>query len=223
MRAAQRQKTITRGPLELVRGARSSERRPPDPPLPRYLNQEELARFRKAVLAEGNARDVALFATMYRLGLRGIEATELLLEDLDLHRGRIRVRRAKHGEAKEYPLAQDLVPILRRYLRKRTERGPFLFTGRESNNQRGLIPLRVRQLFKHYAKAAGLPPRVSSHALRHSIAVHSLEEGFGLEYVADLLGHRSTRSTAIYARITTPAREEMMRRLDKSRFVVSWR
>jgi len=53
-------------------------------------------------------------------------------------------------------------------------------------------------------------------------AVHSLEEGFGLEYVADLLGHASIRSTAIYAKVTTAAREAMMRRLDRSRFVLSW-
>jgi site-specific recombinase XerD len=53
--------------------------------------------------------------------------------------------------------------------------------------------------------------------------VHSLEEGFGLEYVADLLGHTSTRSTAIYARITSTGRDAMMRRLDVSRHIVSWR
>jgi integrase/recombinase XerD len=159
---------------------------------------------------------------MYRYGLRAVETTLLLREDLDLARRRIRIRRAKHGEPKEYPLAADLVPSLKRYLRKRAEQGPFLFTGRESNNQHGLRVLQVQRLFKHYAAAAGLPPTIASHSLRHSIAVHSLEEGFGLEYVADLLGHTSIRSTAIYAQVTTPARDAMMRRLDKSRYVVSW-
>jgi site-specific recombinase XerD len=134
----------------------------------------------------------------------------------------VRIRRAKGGDAKEYPLPRELTPLIRRYLRLRTDRGPFLFTGRQSSNQRGLTVLRVQQLFKAYAETAGLPPSVASHSLRHSIAVHSLEEGFGLEYVADLLGHTSIRSTAIYAKVTTPARDAMMRRLDKSRYVVSW-
>jgi integrase len=159
---------------------------------------------------------------MYRFGLRASEATLLLLEDLDLARGRIRIRRAKGGDAKEYPLPRDLVPALRRYLKKRVDHGPFLFTGRESNNQHGLRVLQVQRLFKRYAGEAGLPPSIASHSLRHSIAVHSLEEGFGLEYVADLLGHTSIRSTAIYAKVTTPARDAMMRRLDRSRYVVSW-
>jgi site-specific recombinase XerD len=159
---------------------------------------------------------------MYRFGLRASETTLLLREDLDLARGRIRIQRAKAGDAKEYPLPRDLVPVLRRYLRKRLDRGPFLFTGRESNNQHGLRVLQVQRLFKRYAAEATLPPTIASHSLRHSIAVHSLEEGFGLEYVADLLGHTSIRSTAIYAKVTTPAREAMMRRLGRSRYVVSW-
>jgi site-specific recombinase XerD len=82
--------------------------------------------------------------------------------------------------------------------------------------------LRVQQLFKDYARASGLPGNVASDSLRHSIAVHSLEEGYGLEFVADLLGHTSIRSTAIYARVSSRGRDEMMRRLDRSRHVVSW-
>ncbi|OFW58227.1 MAG: hypothetical protein A2133_09795 [Actinobacteria bacterium RBG_16_64_13] len=220
------QKAITRATIHPLRAPQAAKRGGPRPPiqgLPRYLTQEELARFRKAIVAAGVPRDVALFGLMYRFGLRAAEVTFLLLEDLELARGRIRIRRAKGGDCEEYPLPRDLVPAMRRYLKRGAERGPFLFNGRQSNNQRGMIPLRVRQLFKHYAKLAGLSPALSSHSLRHSIAVHSLEGGFGLEYVADLLGHTSIRSTAIYVKVTTPAREEMMRRLDRSRHVVSWK
>lgn len=223
-----RQNSIIRLPAGRVRSRQRPDRGGARPPaggkdrLPRYLTQDELGRFRRAVVGGGSARDVALFGLMYRFGLRAVETTLLLVEDLDIGRGRIRIRRAKAGDAKEYPLPRDLVPALRRYLRKREDKGPFLFTGRESNNQHGLRVLQVQRLFKEYAQHAGLPSTVASHSLRHSIAVHSLEEGFGLEYVADLLGHTSIRSTAIYAKVTTPAREEMMRRLDRSRFVVSW-
>ena len=45
---------------------------------------------------------------------------------------------------------------------------------------------------------------------------------FSLEYVADLLGYRSLRSTQVYARITSPAREQMLRQLAQSCFVVRW-
>jgi integrase/recombinase XerD len=159
---------------------------------------------------------------MYRFGLRAVEVTRLLSEDLDLARGRIRIRRAKGADVKEYPLPRDLVQALRRYLRKRTDHGQYLFPGRESNNQRGLTVLRVRQLFKEYAEQAGLPASVASHSLRHPIAVHALEDGWGLEYVQDFLGHTSIRSTAIYARITSRGRDEMMCKVDRSMNVVVW-
>lgn len=221
-------KAITRATVGRPSPTRTAERRAGRPTgrgptaLPRYLTQEELGRFRRAVVTGDSARDVALFGLMYRFGLRAIEVTFLLRDDLDMARGRVRIRRAKGGDMKEYPLPRDLVPALRRLLRNRADKGPFLFTGRQSNNQVGLTVLRVQQLFKQYARAAGLPASVASHSLRHSIAVHALEEGFGLEYVADLLGHTSIRSTAIYAKVTTPARDAMIRRLDKSRAVVSW-
>lgn len=220
-----RQNSITQSKILPLGAPRSADRtggRPPGTPLPRYLTQEELARFRKAVRDGGSVRDLVLFGLMYRFGLRACEATKLLLEDLDLSRGRVRIHRAKGGDPKEYPLPRDLIPLLRRYLRKRLDRGPYLLTGRQSNNQRGLTVLRIQQLFKEYADRAGLPAMVASHSLRHSIAVHSLEEGFGLEYVADLLGHTSIRSTAIYAKISNRAREDMIRKLDRSRHVVAW-
>ncbi len=216
-------KAITRATIVGARKRAERRRdRPPGSPLPRYLTQEELGRFCRAVVAGGELRDVVLFGLMYRYGLRAVEVTRLLVEDVDLARARIRIRRAKGGHPKEYPLPRDLVPALRRHLRRRPDRGPHLFTGRQSNNQRGLTVLRVQQLFKMYAKAAGLSPSVASHSLRHSIAVRALEDGWGLEYVQDLLGHTSIRSTAIYARITNRGRDEMMNRLDRSPHVVAW-
>ena len=218
-------KSITRAKIVPLGASRRGNRRRTPPqasPLVRYLTQEELARFRKALVAGDELRDVALFGLMYRLGLRAVEVTRFLVEDVDLVRGRVRVRRAKGGDPKEYPLPRDLFTPVRRYLRKRIDHGPYLFTGRQSNNQRGMTVLRVQQLFKEYARAAGLPATVASHSLRHSIAVHTLEEGFGLEYVQDLLGHTSIRSTAIYARITSRGRDEMMRRLDRSAHIVAW-
>jgi hypothetical protein len=53
------QKSITHPKLVALGGRQSPDRggpRPPSTPLPRYLTQEELARFRKAVFAGGVAR-----------------------------------------------------------------------------------------------------------------------------------------------------------------------
>src|SRR5262245_32380825 len=159
------QKSITRAkitPISARRGLASGPGAPPTSSLPRYLSQEELGRFRRAVHAGRSARDIVLFGLMYRFGLRAVEVSRLLVSDVDLARRRIQIVRAKGGDPKEYPIPNDLVVLLRRSIRRRYDRGPYLFTGRQSNNQRGLTVLRVQQLFKFYAREAGLSSSVAS-------------------------------------------------------------
>lgn len=95
-------------------------------------------------------------------------------------------------------------------MRARHDVGPWLFTGRQG-------PLKKRQLqhlFTQYAKKAGVKGR-SVHGLRHSIAVHLLESGEGIEYVADHLGHKNIQNTRIYAQITTALRQEVFAKLER--------
>jgi integrase/recombinase XerC len=93
--------------------------------------------------------------------------------------------------------------------------GP-LFPGRRG-------PLRKRQiqeLFVRYRDQAGLQPRYTCHCLRHSIATHLLDAGMSLEFVQDHLGHRSIRSTSIYARITDRHRAAIFLRLEQSPWII---
>jgi site-specific recombinase XerD len=85
----------------------------------------------------------------------------------------------------------------------------LLFTGCEG-------PLKKRQVqdLLKYAKAASIQER-SGHVLRHSMAVHLLEAGRGIEYVADHLGHKNIQNTRIYAQITNPLREQVFRELEQ--------
>src|SRR5688572_28540258 len=106
--------------------------------LPKYLTQDELARFFRAIRLP---RDRALFALIYHYGLRVDEATMLVLEDLDLKNHRIRIRRLKNGLGGEKPLWRHTAKLLRSYLRARRDVGPYLFTGRKG-------PLQKRQVQK---------------------------------------------------------------------------
>jgi hypothetical protein len=90
----------------------------------------------------------------------------------------------------------------------------------KSSNPQGMAVLRVQQIFMPYAREAGLPHPVASHSLRHSCAVHALD------FLPRVRGQSSrpplARSTQVYARITSPAREQMLPQLAQSRFVVRW-
>src|SRR5713226_6659463 len=175
--------------------------------LPRYLTQEEVKRFLSVITAP---RDRALFALIYHYGLRVEEATLLTLESVDLKNLYIRIQRLKHGVSTQKPLWRHTAKLLRSYLRVRQDAGHWLCTGRQG-------PLKKRQLqtlFTVYAKKAGIKGR-SIHSLRHSIAVHLLEAGQGIEYVADHSGHKNIQNTRIYAQISHPLREATFRELER--------
>ena len=175
----------------------------------KYLSKEEIERF---FLHIKSPRDKALFALIYLYGLRVSEVALLKLEDIDFKRKRIFIHRLKGGIGGERPLFKTVERLLRRYFRARLKTGDALFTGRQGNLKRQ----RIQQLFKEYAKEAGLDLRYSVHSLRHSIATHLLDAGEGIEFVRDHLGHRSIQNTMIYAQITDNRREEVFRRVEGS-------
>jgi integrase len=162
-------------------------------------------------------RDRALFALIYLYGLRVGEVSLLCRGDVDLPRWRVVVRRLKGGVWNERPLFSSSLELLRDFLGEdaSSPEGP-LFPGRSG-------PLRKRQiqdLFVRYRGRAGLPSRYTCHCLRHSIATHLLDAGMTLEFVQDHLGHRSIRSTSIYARITDRHRAAVFLRLEESPWIV---
>jgi integrase len=59
----------------------------------------------------------------------------------------------------------------------------------------------VREYMKEVCKRTGLPI-LSPHALRHSHAVHLLEAGAPIKYVAERLGHASIKTTEKYLHVT---------------------
>lgn len=187
---------------------------PLDPETPmaepiKYLTQDEVKRlFRKIE----SVRDRAMFALIYYYGLRVTEATLIRPEDIFFERNRIYIRRVKSGISGEKPLLSRARRYLSDYLEERKDNGMALFTGKKGN----LSSSRIRKLFYLYAKKARLKG-YSVHSLRHSIAVHLLEQGETERYVQDHLGHKDIRSTTIYASVTDRLRERAFRRMEQAR------
>ena len=183
-------------------------------PIPRYLSQPEVAAFFATV---SDLRDRTVFALVYLYGLRVSEVSLLTRGDVDLERRRITVKRVKRGFWSERPLFAAAADLLAGYLALLylLPDAP-LFAGRSG-------PLQKRQiqtLFNRYRNDAGLPPSVTAHCLRHSIATHLLDAGMPLAFVQEHLGHRSSLSTAIYARISDRNRERLFAALDTSPDIV---
>ena len=148
---------------------------------------------------------------MYACGLRIGEATTLEVTAVD---GANRVLRiiGKGDKERRVPLPQPILDDLRDLWR--THRNPrWLFP-----NHVGTKPVTqhvVCRTFRAAARAAGIPHRVTPHALRHSYATRLLESGVDTRVVQILLGHVNIATTAVYTHLTEPTRISLRSVLDK--------
>jgi len=183
-----------------------------------YLTKEEVEAFFRCVQS---LRDRLMFDLIYRHGLRRQEVGLIRLRDL-LPDGTVWITRVKNGLSGPYQLHPVTRRLVDRYLRERRKDGClYLLRGR----QRRATPLSsslVYQLFRRYAAEAGLPEeRRHVHVLRHSIAVHLMNEGLDVADVQDWLGHRRITSTLVYARITSKRRRDSYARILESREIAA--
>ena len=177
----------------------------PGETLPKGLNRDEVLRL--LATSEGNRqadlRDRAILMVLIAYGLRASEVAGLRLDDLDWEEETLRVRRPKSGCTHHYPLSRGVGQSIVRYLTEvralRPERGLFLTL---------IAPIRpvTRQTVSNVVRTRldrlGITgKRRGAHALRHAAAQHLLDHGLSIKEVGDYLGHRSTSSTAVYAKV----------------------
>jgi site-specific recombinase XerD len=65
-----------------------------------------------------------------------------------------------------------------------------------------LGPAAVASRARHYLLKAGIAvPRPGSHTLRHTCVQRLVDADFALKTIGDFVGHRSAKSTEIYAKV----------------------
>jgi site-specific recombinase XerD len=156
-------------------------------------------------------RDFAVVSLLTRLGLRAAEVGAMTLDDIDWRAGTITVH-GKGNRHEQLPLPADVGTALAAYLEHgrpagAADRAVFL---RAKAPYRMLDHKSISTLVGRAARRAGLGT-VHAHLLRHSAATTILGAGASLDEVGQLLRHRSSASTAIYAKVDLPRLSELTR------------
>ena len=142
----------------------------------------------------------ALIMTTYGAGLRIGEVCRLHVADINSKRMLLRVREGKGGHERYVMLSERLLAVLRVYWKETRPKGPYLFSGSESDKP--LSPESVRRVLRKAVKQCGITRQVTPHTLRHSFATHLLESGTDIRTIQVLLGHRSIATTTVYAQVS---------------------
>ncbi len=163
-----------------------------------FLDESEMDQL-LAVAKKGRngARDHLLLLMMYRHGLRVSEAITLKVADVNLQQSRLWVRRLKNGLSVEQPIPGDELRAIKRYLRLRESKLPWLFL---SERRQPLTRQAVSYIVSAAAGRAGLEG-VHPHTLRHSCGFYLANQGYDLRLIQDYLGHRDPKHTVRYTRV----------------------
>jgi len=147
-------------------------------------------------------RDKAMLETMYATGIRVSELIELNVDDVNLDIGVIRCNGAK--KTRSIPLYPGALRSLNLYLRDirpgmiadPEEKALFVNVSGVRMSRQGFW-----KIMKHYQASAHIDKEITPHTLRHSFAVHLLENGADLGSLQELMGHSDISSTQMYTQM----------------------
>lgn len=147
-------------------------------------------------------RDKAMLELLYATGIRVTELISLNLDDINLEVGYIRCKKAE--KERVVPIYAVAVSAIKDYL---ANARPLMVN---SSNEVALFvnfngTRLTRQGFwkiiKLYKSQAKISKDITPHTLRHSFAIHLLENGADLRSIKEMLGHSDISSTQVYAQI----------------------
>ena len=137
------------------------------------------------------------FALAYGSGLRVNELVQVRFHDIDLVRKTIHVRDGKGGYGRFVPISDDFIRGYSKYIQA-DKISDFVFPGQLKSNPISISAMQ-HALINARRKAQITKP-ISMHNIRHTYAVHFLEDTGDLLQLKKNLGHRDIKNTMRYLR-----------------------
>lgn len=181
-----------------------------------YLSQKEIAAVMASIrpCTRVGIRDKAMILLLYDTGARVQELVDITASDIRLGKLSQVTLRGKGEKMRIVPLMPTTIPVIKKYMEtygltdsKRSDDALFCNRRGEKISRFGVSYILAKYAEKARTREPSLPKQVSPHLLRHSKAMHLLEEGCSDVVIQHLLGHSDLRTTGIYAK----ANKEMVR------------
>ena len=144
-------------------------------------------------------RDKAMLEVMYATGIRVTELIDLNVDDVNLELGFLKCGNEK--KSRVIPLYPAALKALATYIQDvrfgmladPEEKALFVNISGCRMSRQGFW-----KILKFYQGKAGIEKEITPHTLRHSFAVHLLENGADLDSLQELMGHSDISSTQVY-------------------------
>ncbi|MBE6908382.1 MAG: site-specific tyrosine recombinase XerD [Ruminococcaceae bacterium] len=158
-------------------------------------------------------RDHAMLELLYATGIRVSELISLDEKDVSLSAGFIRCE--SKGKERIIPLYPAAVKAMSDYMKDirpqliadPEETALFVNMNGERMSRQGFW-----KIVKHYQEMAQINKEITPHTLRHSFAVHLLENGADLHSIQEMLGHADISSTQIYTHVVKKQLKDVYQR-----------
>ena len=144
-------------------------------------------------------RDKAMLELLYATGIRVSELVSLKLSDVNLDLSYVIC--GDGSKERIIPIEHIAKDALLRYIQTVREKmckdSEYLFSNCQGKpmSRQGFW-----KIMKYYAAKAGIKKDITPHMIRHSFAMHLVDNGADLKSVQEMLGHSDISTTQIYAK-----------------------
>lgn len=176
----------------------------PEKKLPQVLTSQEidLLLSQPRITDAKGCRDKAMLELLYATGIRVSELINLDVKDINLRTGVLHCKGTKGARSiPMYPAAivavSDYLYRMRDLLVDPTD-SDALFVNMNGSR---LTRQGFWKIIKSYASEAGITKEITPHTLRHSFAMHLLQNGASVKDIQTMMGHADISSTQVYVHL----------------------
>ena len=146
----------------------------------------------------------AMTSFLLSTGVRCGELREILIDDVDMHTGRVHLISEKSDRPREVFLTPRAKRDVQNYIDTRTDSDPHLFVslrkirGEDGLKYRQISSYAIERIVKDLGVRAGIQKKVTVHVFRRTLGTSLINNGCPVEVIQRLLGHASPETTLTY-------------------------